>query len=188
MRNLSAITRQTHIDKSWTRVTSYKFAAHECFVPMTAVEIPDAALSLPLAFVKQEDHFILAAILSLTPGTNLFVSPDGQWMGQYVPSEFRGYPFRLARGGPKNDLLLCVDDDSGLVNADKTAGEPIFSGIHSQVGKPFVFQQFYLPSDPHPGCIVHPLGFEYRQWIESAGNRMDIKTKFVYRRNYIGSR
>jgi hypothetical protein len=126
MTRLSAITRQTHMNKSWTWFTSYRFAARECFVPVAAVEIPDAALRLPLAFVKQQEHFILVAILSLTPGTNLFVSPDGQWLGKYVPSEFRRYPFRLARGGPENELLLCVDDDSGLVSADKTAGEPFF--------------------------------------------------------------
>jgi hypothetical protein len=126
MTRLTAITRQSHMDKSWTRFTSYRFAAHECFVPMAAAEIPNAALSLPLAFVKQKDHFILAAILSLTPGINMFVSPEGKWLGQYVPSAFRGYPFRLARGGPENELMLCVDEDSGLVNEDKTAGEPFF--------------------------------------------------------------
>jgi hypothetical protein len=95
-------------------------------VPVTAAEVPDAALSLPLAFVRQKDDFMLAAVLSLIPGINLFVSPDGQWLGKYVPTEFRGYPFRLARGGPENELMLCVDEDSGLVHADRTAGTPFF--------------------------------------------------------------
>ena len=123
---LSAITRQSHMDKSWNRFSSYRFADRECFVPVTAAEVPDAALSLPLAFVRQKDHFILAAVLSLIPGINLFVSPDGQWLGKYVPSEFRGYPFRLAMGGPENELMLCVDEDSVLVHADRAVGEPFF--------------------------------------------------------------
>lgn len=123
---LLAVTRGSHGNKSWGRFASYGFAGRECFVPVTAAEVPDAALSLPLAFVRQKDHFILAALLSLIPGINLFVSPDGQWLGQYVPSEFRGYPFRLARGGPEKELMLCVDEDSGLVHADRTSGEPFF--------------------------------------------------------------
>jgi hypothetical protein len=123
---LSAVTKQSHESKSWQRFASYEFAGRECFVPVTAAEVPDAALSLPLAFVRQKDHFILAAVLSLIPGINLFVSPDGQWLGKYVPSEFRGYPFRLARGGPEKELMLCVDEDSGLVHADRTSGDPFF--------------------------------------------------------------
>jgi hypothetical protein len=52
---------------------------------------------VPLAFARHQDRFLLVAVLSLTPGFNLFVSPTGQWLGRYVPSVFRGYPFRLAR-------------------------------------------------------------------------------------------
>jgi len=43
-----------------------------------------------------------------------------------VPSAFRGYPFRLARAEAQDDLILCVDEDSGLVSGDKAAGEPFF--------------------------------------------------------------
>jgi hypothetical protein len=53
-----------------------------------------------MAFVKQQDSFFLIALLSLTPKTNLFVAPDGRWLGGYVPSYFRGYPFQR-EAGPK---------------------------------------------------------------------------------------
>ncbi|MCA1794061.1 MAG: SapC family protein [Desulfobacteraceae bacterium] len=135
MTHLSAITKNNHADKSWTRFTSYNFAGKECIAPLVSAEIPNASLSMPLAFVKQKDHFMLVAVLSLTPGTNLFVAPSGQWLGKYIPSAFRGYPFRLARGGPKNEMLLCVDEDSGLVNEDKNAGEPFFDD-NKELSKP----------------------------------------------------
>lgn len=106
--------------------SSYEFTAKECIIPLVGAEIPQAVLNMPLAFVKQEEEFLLVAVLSLTPGTNLFVGLGGRWVGKYVPSVFRGYPFRLAKGGKNRELLLCVDEDSGLINGDRTAGEPFF--------------------------------------------------------------
>jgi hypothetical protein len=126
MPQLTPITNQTHSEKSWTRFSTYTFAAKDNLAPLVAAEIPKAASSLPIAFARHQDRFFLAAVLSLTPGTNLFVSPTGQWLGRYVPSAFRGYPFRLAKAEGQNDLILCVDEDSGLVNDDKAAGEPFF--------------------------------------------------------------
>lgn len=120
------ITRQQYAEKSWTRFSSYAFAARDNLAPLVAAEIPKAVSSLPLAFVRHQDRFLLVVVMSLTPGINLFVSPDGRWLGRYVPSAFRGYPFRLARAEGQDDLILCVDEDSGLVNKDKAAGEPFF--------------------------------------------------------------
>ncbi len=85
-----------------------------------------------MAFIKQGETFILVGLMSLTPGQNMFVGPNGQWLGAYVPSAFRSYPFRLARAEGKDDLILCIDEDSGLIS-DKQ-GEPFFdeSGELSQ--------------------------------------------------------
>jgi hypothetical protein len=120
------ITKQSHADKSWTRYTSYEFASKNSLAPLVGAELTRAATAFPMAFVKEQNSFSLVAVLSLTPGTNLFVAPTGQWLGAYVPSVFRGYPFRLAKAEGKDDLILCVEEDSGLVNNDKTAGEPFF--------------------------------------------------------------
>jgi hypothetical protein len=120
------ITKPTHAEKSWTRFSSYTFAAKDNLVPLAGAEIAKAVSDLPLAFVCHQDRFLLVAVLSLTPGTNLFVSPTGQWLGRYVPSVFRGYPFCLAQMEGQDNLVLCVDEDSGLINGDKTSGEPFF--------------------------------------------------------------
>jgi hypothetical protein len=120
------ITRKTHAGKSWTRFSSYNFASKDTLVPLAGAEIAKAATSMPTAFVKQQNRFFLVAVLSLTPDTNLFVAPDGRWLGGYVPSVFRGYPFQLAKVEGRDNLVLCVNEASGLVNEDKTAGEPFF--------------------------------------------------------------
>lgn len=119
-----AISKKHHADKSWTRFDSYQFAAKDNLAPLVGAEVAKAVLALPMAFIKQQDNFVLVAVLSLTPGQNMFVAPNGQWLGAYVPSVFRGYPFRLARAEGRDDLILCIDEDSGLIS--DTEGEPFF--------------------------------------------------------------
>ena len=126
MPQLVPITKQNHGSKSWTRFSSYTFASKDNLAPLAGAEIAKAVSALPMAFVKQQDRFFLAAVLSLTPGTNLFVAPDGRWLGKYIPSVFRGYPFQLAKAQGKDKLVLCVDEGSDLVNDDSAAGEPFF--------------------------------------------------------------
>jgi hypothetical protein len=125
MPHLSAISKETHIDKSWTRFTSYNFAARSNLVLLVGAEAAKACHAFPMAFVKEQNRFSLVAVLSPAPGTNMFVASDGRWLGGYVPSAFRGYPFRLAKAEGKEQLVLCVDEDSGLIRDDKTA-EPFF--------------------------------------------------------------
>jgi hypothetical protein len=88
-----------------------------------------------MAFLKQQDCFYLVAVLSLTPGTNLFVAPNGRWLGKYTPSVFRSYPFLLAKVKGLDNPVLCVDEDSGLVHNDQTAGE-LFFDDNGEVSKP----------------------------------------------------
>ncbi|MFO7885374.1 MAG: SapC family protein [Desulfobacteraceae bacterium] len=126
MPQLSAITKQSHADKSWTRFSSYSFATKSSIASLVGAEIAKAVTGgLPLAFVKEQDRFFLAAVLSLTPGTNLFVARNGKWLGEYIPSVFRSYPFMLGKAEGNDNPILCVDEDSGLVKDDKSA-EPFF--------------------------------------------------------------
>ncbi len=93
-------------------------------MPLSLAELPKAAMSLPIGFIKQEDNYLPAAILNLQPGKNLLVATNGNWLGPYIPAAFRAFPFVLAttENGQK---VLCIDEDSGLVN-DEAEGEPFF--------------------------------------------------------------
>jgi len=125
MRTLSPVSPEIHTNKYWQRYTSYAFAKADPIAPLVAEEIPRAALAMPMAFVRHQDRYILAGVLSPTPGENYFVDPNsGRWLGAYVPAHFRGYPFSLSRQEGQTKMILCVDESSGLIS--DTTGEPFF--------------------------------------------------------------
>lgn len=125
MPQVTAVTKQHHAGKSWKKFQSYDFASKEALAPLAGAEITRAISTFPLAFVKRQDAFSLVAVLSLTPGKNMFTGKNGQWLGEYVPAFFRGYPFILAAAEGRDDLILCVNEGSGLIVNDKSA-EPFF--------------------------------------------------------------
>ena len=130
MHNYIALSREAHATKYWRPATDYLYAAREAVVPIVADELPKACVSMPLAFMSQAEHFIPVAILGFAEKQNLFVAPDGRWLGKYIPAALRGYPFRLANT-PEGQQVLCVDIDSSLLT-DGPQGQPIFD----EDGKP----------------------------------------------------
>lgn len=122
--SIQAVSRSRHGALRWRRYTDYRFAAGTALAPLAAAEIAQASLAFPLAFVERGGHWSLNVVLGLLPGHNLFVGPDGAWLGGYVPASFRGYPFLIgvqADGAP----TFCVDEGSGLVT-DASEGEDFF--------------------------------------------------------------
>ena len=94
-------------------------------MPIVGAEIARAALALPLAFLQEAEHFVLVAVLSLTPGRNMLVGPDGRWLGAYVPACVRSYPFRLLPTQQTSQLALCIEENEDAVGAE-TAREDFF--------------------------------------------------------------
>lgn len=129
MTQLQPITPQQHGALRWKRFTAYTFAAADTVAPLVAHEAGRAAMAMPLAFVPtpakegEAAAYVLMAVQGLGKGENLFVAPDGRWLGGYVPSAYRGYPFQLANT-PEGQQVLCLRSDSGLVS--ETEGERFF--------------------------------------------------------------
>ena len=71
------------------------------------------------------------------PEHNLFVGPDGHWLGGYVPASLRSYPFRVLGSEGSGQLALCVDEDSGLVVEDSMEREKSFSPSMESRPNPF---------------------------------------------------
>lgn len=116
--------------QGWRKYASYAFAARDTAVPIQLEELAHALPTLPLAFrrLKEDGPFELVALFSLHPELNLFVHPEGRWLGGYIPAYYRGYPFRLIPAESSDSLLLCFDADSGLL-ADEPSAEdtPFFA-------------------------------------------------------------
>jgi hypothetical protein len=126
------ITKTTHTHLRWKRYTSYHFAAKDAVAPLVLQELPKAAMALPLAFIDQEGHYTPVALLGLHNGFNLFVAPDGRWIGGYTPATYRGHPFGLASTA-EGQRVLCVDAESGLVGLE---GESFKAPFFDEQGQP----------------------------------------------------
>ena len=118
------ITKSGFAAQAWRRYDSYAFAATDAVAPLVVQELAKACMSLPIAFIKQNDAFVPHAVQGLEQGRNLFVV-NGTWVAPYTPAVYRGYPFAVTAG--ENDQLhLCIDMDSGLVGAGKGFDQPFF--------------------------------------------------------------
>jgi hypothetical protein len=115
MTELAAITPERHAKKVWKHVTDYAFAAERTVIPLVGAELSKVAPAMPAGFIKLDAGYQLVAITSLQPGINLYVAPDGKWLGAYIPAALRAYPFQLAQQEGAGEFMLCIDEASGLV-------------------------------------------------------------------------
>lgn len=125
------LSKTEHATQGWRKADSFQFAAEQSAVAVLLDELPQLIPTLPLAFIRHPSddrpRFELMALLSLVPGQNLFVAPNGRWLGGYIPAEFRGYPFRLIPEQSSGRPVLCLDRDSGLISDNPAAdGEAFF--------------------------------------------------------------
>jgi hypothetical protein len=118
------ITKSGFAAQGWRRYDSYAFAATDVVAPLVLNELAKCCMSLPIAFLQQNDSYVPHAVQGLEPGRNLFVV-NGKWVAPYTPAVYRGYPFALAKG-EDDQLHLCVDMDSGLVGAGDEFDQQFF--------------------------------------------------------------
>tara|TARA_E500000305_G_scaffold97694_1_gene88873 strand:- start:5598 stop:6371 length:774 start_codon:yes stop_codon:yes gene_type:complete len=122
--SLIALTRTDHENKGWARYSSYEFTTQQTLAILVSSELPKAIMHLPVAFMRVQDQFRPAAVLSFEENRNLFVTREGKWIGGYIPAAFRAYPFALANT-ESDEKVLCFEDSSGLL-VDAAEGEPFF--------------------------------------------------------------
>ncbi|WP_346796488.1 SapC family protein [Halomonas sp. Bachu 37] len=105
----------THRGAGWKRPSRYFFAAQDVVAPVVMAELSHLLTSMPLAFVHKsaDAPFQLVAVQSLQSGLNVYVAPDGRWLGQYVPAFYRSYPFRMMPIEDTERTALCVDQGGG---------------------------------------------------------------------------
>jgi len=122
--SIQPVTARRHATKKWFNPTTYHFVAGNQFVPVSAPEIAAAGRSFLLAFAEAKPLPVLVALLGVRPGKNLFVAPNGRWMGTHLPMAFQRYPFSLVKADD-GDFALHFDEASGLLK-DAAAGEEGF--------------------------------------------------------------
>jgi len=126
MTEFTAIAPESHAQKAWKNVTDYAFGAADTVIPLVGAELSKAASAMPTGFIEQEAGYQLVAITSLQSGQNLYVAPDGKWLGTYIPSALRAYPFRLLKPESVEKSVLCINEASGLVVESGEEGNDFF--------------------------------------------------------------
>lgn len=126
MPQITALTPEQFGNKAWIR-TGFAFARQSHLVPVVIMELARLVPTMPLVFVTQAGGgFQLMGMTAAQPGSNLFVAPEGQWLGDYIPAVLRNYPFRLVKPAGRDDHILCIDADSGRV-VEPPQGEAFFN-------------------------------------------------------------
>lgn len=126
MVELAAVIPERHAGKVWKRVSDYTHAAKDNIIPLVGAELNKAILAMPTGFIKLDAGYQLVAITSLYPGVNLYVGPDGEWLGNYVPAALRAYPFQMVQKENAEEFTLCINEASGLVVNSEDEGNAFF--------------------------------------------------------------
>ncbi|WP_087720923.1 SapC family protein [Salinicola salarius] len=121
-----AVSRTQHADRHYQPRQGYRFAAEQ---PVASILLAELGKLLPhyaLGFIQQGESayqsYQPVALLGLNGQHNLYVHPDGRWLGNYVPASLRGYPFTLANTEDQQQVL-CIAQDHLL---EGEQGEPLF--------------------------------------------------------------
>ncbi|MGJ0319218.1 SapC family protein [Aliarcobacter cryaerophilus] len=127
MPKYKAITKQDHLNSSYTPPANYNYTKNDTVVPLLAAELSAAVPYYPIGFIKQNERYQLIVIQSLTPQLNLFVNEFGQYLVPYIVSYYRSYPFRLLPN-ENAELTLCYDEEANSISNTKEDGEiPLFT-------------------------------------------------------------
>ncbi|MBX9760788.1 MAG: SapC family protein [Beijerinckiaceae bacterium] len=105
----------------------FGFCAKSHLSPCLATEFAAGAREYPIVFLKENDKHTPVFMFGLRPGQNLMVSPEGGWLGSYLPRYLARFPFIIAEI-PGTRMILGVDasakhDENGLALFEES-GEP----------------------------------------------------------------
>lgn len=113
---LVPVDKKNHATACIKALPSYAHAAGEHLVPVLPAELASCHALFPIVFLEGQQvepgPFLL---LGPSRGRNLFVSPEGKWGAPYIPAALRRYPFALAAQEGREEMIVCVDQDSGAV-------------------------------------------------------------------------
>jgi hypothetical protein len=118
---LTPITKEAFINKRWLKHKSFEFAKLKGFAQLSAMELPKAALSYPIGFLKQNEEFLAVALMGIEPTRNLYIDKKGNFLANYIPALIRISPFTLATSST-SERIICVDET--IVYGQE--GEPFF--------------------------------------------------------------
>lgn len=103
-------------------------ASHLC--PCLADEFAAGAREYPIVFLKENERHTPVFLFGLRPGQNLMTTPDGAWLGAYLPRYLARFPFIIAET-PGSQMILGIDASA------REAGDG--AALFEETGEPSAF-------------------------------------------------
>lgn len=122
---VAPVSFDRHGQWSVKEAASFRFARDLNSVPLLAAEFVAAAHDFPIVFAGDGNAVFPSALLGFAADRNLFVGPDGEWTGGYVPAFLRRYPFVFSESDDRKTFTLCIDEGFEGVN-QQGRGERLF--------------------------------------------------------------
>ena len=125
MAAIKAINSSAHSNVKIKSNPSFIQSKNKHFAPVVVQEFINASKEFPIVFIKDAEtgRFNAVVLLGLKPQENLFFD-EKSWQGSYIPQALTLYPFVIHQAEGSDNALLCVDEDSPLVN--ETTGDAFF--------------------------------------------------------------
>jgi hypothetical protein len=124
--NVIPVTSARHGKSSVEVGADYLFTRNLNSVPLTAVEIPQAAAEFAIVFAGNAEAVLPVVILGARSDENLYLSKSGEWQAKYIPAFVRRYPFIFSSSEDGRTFTLCIDEGfSGFNNEGR--GQRIFA-------------------------------------------------------------
>lgn len=145
---LAVLHRETHRHLRLNRhKPNHGFARASVTVALTAAELPAACTEYPCVMARQPDGgWALLAVTGLQSGQNLFVSPEGAWLGEHLPATLATWPFRLVRDGADPGRFLV-----GVMTEElsESVGDPLFDATGAE--SPWLLERLRVLVDTDAG-------------------------------------
>ncbi|ACI99170.1 SapC family protein [Rhodospirillum centenum] len=109
---------ERHKDWKVKQRRSFAYASGTNAIPVVLEEFPVLQGHYPLVFTNGEQPSVVA-LVGLRPQENLYLEDDGTWKrGKPIPAYVRRYPFILMETPDRERLILCIEEDKGVVGPD----------------------------------------------------------------------
>ena len=129
-KKLDTLNSEKHRSLRFAPVQPYHFAAGQVLIPISAAEAFMAAREYVLVFGNETQNQVFA-LTGLQPGKNDYVANSGHWLGRYVPSHIRRYPFIFTEVPQQNqtndgERQYVIQFDTEATHLMGTEGEALF--------------------------------------------------------------
>lgn len=128
-----SLNRRDHGDLAYKPTEHFDFARELNAAPIMAAEFNACAGDYAIVFADAEGVALPAVLFGVNQAQNLFVDPQGKWLGGYLPAFIRRWPFVFSTDEKGETLTLCIDETAPGFNRDGR-GERLFDSEGEPTG------------------------------------------------------